>query len=196
MLLPKQLSRSLLFGFSMFVLACSGTTEEKSTQVTPEMVPLTPEGYQVMATDTLATNDRTFVINVLHLSDEDSLIEEMQELARPLVILEKKGDDYELLERNDHVILCGICGGMMGDPWDGLYLEDNAFTVYHAGGSSHRWTRNIKFQYNAEKEGWFMTSDRGGSYSSFDPQNTFEMSIYTEGDSLGTVPFAEFETRF
>ena len=113
------------------------------------------------------------------------------------MILEKTGaSDYDVLARNDEVILCAVCGGIMGDPWDGLYLEEKGFSVNYAGGSSDRWTRTIIFSYDAAKKGWFLASDRGASFSTLDPEGTFESNIYTPGDSLGTMPFEEFKTEF
>lgn len=182
------------------MMACNSNPQqqqEQEAEPATQEVSLIPEGFQVMATDTLTTEGQTFVINVLQQVDEDSLRGNFQEVLRPLIILEKTGEtDYSMVARNDEVILCAACGGMMGDPWDGLYLEEGGFSVNYTGGSSDRWTRTIIFKYDLTQKAWFLTSDRGASYSSLDPEGTFESNIYTPGDSLGTVPFEDFKTEF
>ena len=192
----NYISCTLFALVSLMVLACSGAKEEKN--IVEIEVPLIPEGYEILATDTLTIGTETFVINALKSSEEDEESSGFNtELNRPLTILKgSREKGFGLLARNDSVILCKACGGIMGDPWDGLYTEENSFTVNHAGGSSSRWSRNVKFQYNTATKNWVMVSDRGASYSSLDPENTFEMTIYTPGDSLGLVPFESFKTDF
>ncbi len=182
------------FCFSL-VLACGGSSEQSSTKKEAET--LIPEGFEILDTDTLAIGMDTYVVNALKYENEDSLAGYTNELIRPLTILKKEtSSEFELMARNDSIILCRVCGGIFGDPWEGLETEENTFIIYHMGGSSDRWTRNIKFQYDSEKRGWYMISDRGVSFSTYDPEGTYEKSIYTEDDSLGLVPFESFKTEF
>lgn len=181
-------------------LSCSSGGSQKQTTETeetvPEMPPV-PDGFEVMQSDTLSLAGETFVINALRYEDEASMAQDNPDLIRPLTILRKTTNaGYQLIARNDSVILCMECGGVFGDPWDGIYTEESSFTVSHMGGSSSRWTRNIKFQYNIAKKAWFLAEDRGASFSTLDPENSFEMTIYTPGDSLGLVPFEAFKTEF
>lgn len=175
--------------------ACTSPKEEKTAG--EEKAPLVPIGMEIIDTDTLQIQKEIFVINALKYIDEDSLADINPELIRPLTILKKAaGEEYELMARNDSVILCKECGGIWGDPWEDLQIEENSFVIYHMGGSSSRWTRNIKFQYNQEKKSWFLSSDRGVSFSTLDPEGSFNETMYTEGDSLGLVPFEKFKTAF
>lgn len=187
--LPKYIALVL-------VLCLWSCSEDRARQAT-QAEPLIPEGFEILQSDTISLGDEVFVINALKYQKEDSLAEHSQEIVRPITILKKTPDSqYQLMARNDSVILCLQCGGIFGDPWDGMYAEEKSFTVSHAGGSSDRWTRNIRFQYNETKRGWFLTSDRGASFSTNDPEGTFKMTTYTPGDSLGLTPFESFKTAF
>lgn len=179
----------------MVSVSCSSPKEEKATVAATQQ--LIPDGFEILDTDTLSIGIETFVINALKYIQEDSLSDLNPNLIRPLTILKKvDGLEYELMARNDSVILCRACGGIFGDPWEDLQTEENSFIIYHMGGSSDRWTRNLEFYFNQEKGGWFLISDRGVSFSTHDPEGSFEEHIYTPDDSLGLVPFESFKTEF
>ncbi len=185
----KQLLNAAFATCFMALTACGVKSEQKTKAL------LIPEGFEIMDTDTITIVTDTYVVNALKHEAEDSLSNINTEPVRPISILKSvKGAEFELIARNDSIILCQQCGGLYGDPWDGIYTEEDAFSVHHMGGSNNRWTRDLKFQYNSEKGGWFLISDRGVNFWTHDPEGTLEYDLYTEGDSLGLIPFRSFKT--
>lgn len=180
------------------VLSMSGC-EQKSGE-TGETNPsafenLIEEGYEVFYSDTLRFDQNDMVVAVLKRQNEDSLIWEAQaEVPRPLLILEKPNSGkYDIVFRNDQAILCGACGGIMGDPLDMIETEDNSLTVSHFGGSRYRWTRHVRFEFMKDRGGWFLSSDKGVSFDSLNPEGEMEEIIYTEIDSAGPISFEAFD---
>jgi len=52
------------------------------------------------------------------------------EIVRPLLILlGKKGGGFSLYARNVSVFLCRNCGGMFGDPFEGITIKGQVFFV-------------------------------------------------------------------
>src|ERR1700752_5224914 len=59
---------------------------------------------------------------------------------RPLLIL-LRGADGKLVstKRNDRIVMCSQCGGVFGDPFEGVIAGRNTFSVEHYGGSNWAW---------------------------------------------------------
>ncbi|MCE7994106.1 MAG: hypothetical protein HEP71_19115 [Roseivirga sp.] len=157
---------------------------------------LLQEGYEIFYSDTLRFDQKEFVAVALKQHNEDSLIEAtMDEIARPLLILEKKPDSkFDIALRNDKVILCGACGGMFGDPLDIIEADGKSLTISHHGGSRYRWTRHISFEFLAEQQGWFLSSDKGISYDSMNPEGELEEIEYTSVDTNQPLAFGAFNS--
>ncbi|MGA1278534.1 MAG: hypothetical protein ACO30P_08970, partial [Candidatus Kapaibacteriota bacterium] len=77
-----------------------------------------------------------------------------------------------LIERNDNIVLCFLCGGAWGDPYEGMTLKKNFFSVEHRGGAAERWTRIITFKYNTKDKSYYLHKDGGVFYSTFDPDKS------------------------
>lgn len=76
---------------------------------------------------------------------------------RPLLLLKQdaKGT-YTLAARNDKVVACKGCGGLMGDPLAGIAIKNGFFTIEEAGGSRERWTRYVTFKFDAAQNTWLL----------------------------------------
>ncbi len=179
----KETSFLLLF---FLALGCSQVATESSAFDT-----LITEDYEVFFSDTLNTDQKTFVIAGLRLANEDSLIYEAETttmLVRPLVILEKQTSGiFDIALRNDKVLLCPDCGGVMGEPLQGIDITERNFTINHSGGSRFRWTRNITFEYDLAAGEWYLFSDQGVSFDSLNPEEEYEQMLYTlieEGEKI------------
>jgi len=192
-------SKLYLATLLVLMLVFVGCSAQKSDQKTvAEKAPvIEDEGFELMLSDTLKTSGNTFLIAAYRTIGEDSIsMGSFDELARPLLIYQLDGDNMRLIARNDNVILCSTCGGMMGEPFEAMDIEETYFTIAHSGGSSDRWTRNISFEYDSSRKGWYLLADQGVSYSSLDPEGTFEEVFYAPADSLGVTPFERFKTEF
>lgn len=67
--------------------------------------------------------------------------------SRLLIVLLKKDNKYELAGKSDSAILCKGCGGIFGDPFEGVSIERGLLIIYHYGGSAWRWALTHKFRY-------------------------------------------------
>jgi hypothetical protein len=97
----------------------------------------------------------------------------------------------QLAARNDNVVLCEDCGGVWGDPYEGLAIKNGYFSVEHYGGSAWRWTRIITFRYNEKENTWLLHRDAGVTYHNSDPESTEEESV-TKADLYGKQKFADY----
>jgi hypothetical protein len=111
--------------------------------------------------------------------------------TRPLLLLLGNGrGQYKLFERNDSVVLCMGCGGIYGDPYDGLTVKTGYFSVEHMGGSGWRWTRIITFKYNATRKQFFLHRDAGFSWNVSDTGKMTE--ILNRKEDFDGLPFDKF----
>jgi hypothetical protein len=111
---------------------------------------------------------------------------------RPLLILLGQADKtYKMTARNDNTVYCVDCGGVFGDPFDGLTITNGNFSINHYGGSSWRWTRVITYKYSPADKNWYLFRDGSDSYHTSNP-NKSETKILT-AKNFGRVPFEKFD---
>jgi hypothetical protein len=111
---------------------------------------------------------------------------------RPLFILIRQADNsLKSMARNDNVVYCVDCGGVMGDPYMGIAIKKGYFSVEHYGGSSWRWTRIITFKYSRKENNWFLHKDGAESFHASTPDKV-KATIKTFKD-FGRIPFLKFD---
>jgi hypothetical protein len=156
--------------------------------------PFIPEGYEVLGSAEGDLNKDEYIDAVLALKmiGEADVPDPYDNPAkRPLLLLLGNADyGYSEAARNDNVVLCQACGGVFGDPYDGITIKDGYFSVEHYGGSNWRWSRIITFKWDAEKKDWFLHKDGGVNYHTSDPDKV-EEEVKTVKD-FGVVPFGKF----
>ncbi len=80
----------------------------------------------------------------------------------------------------------------MGDPFMGIEIQDNGFTVFHYGGSAWRWSQDITFKYHSDEDVWLLERINAVSFHAADPDSTHEDLSKTRAD-LGDVLFEEYD---
>jgi hypothetical protein len=106
-----------------------------------------PKGYQLLDSKSGDINQDGITDYIIICKSPN---EDQEEMKRPLLILHGNANgELSLFKRNDNIVLCYLCGGVMGDPYTGMTLKKNYFSVEHEGGSSDKWSRIITFKYNA-----------------------------------------------
>lgn len=154
-----------------------------------------PENYSILDTASgyLNLDDKLDYILVLKKNGEDTLSDVIDHPEkRPLLILTSDANNkLQLAKRNDNVVYCVDCGGMMGDPYVCVTIERGNFTVNHYGGSAWRWARNLTFQYSQQDDDWFLTKDVFQSFHALDIDN-MEEKITTPKD-FGKIRFETFD---
>ncbi len=114
--------------------------------------------------------------------------------ARPLLLLtqDAKGT-YTLAARNDKVVACKGCGGMMGDPLAGIAIKNGFFTIEEAGGSRERWTRYITFQFDAAQKTWVLHRIDESSADTQDAKNDIKSAKTAK--NFGKILFAQYDSE-
>ena len=118
---------------------------------------------------------------------------ELQDKQRPLLVL-VRGADGALHEvaRNERGVLCSNCGGVMGDPFQGLEAGPGTFTVTHYGGSADRWGTSVKFNYSRKDEAWQLVRVEEENFSAFDPDKG-TTKVFTPPKDFGKIDFRDFD---
>lgn len=85
---------------------------------------------------------------VLKGADEDREEGAATETPRLLLILfATKGGGYTLAASSEKAVLCKTCGGVFGDPFVTLGIENGVLVIEHYGGSSQRWGYTHRWRY-------------------------------------------------
>ena len=161
----------------------------------PALTGFVPEHYMILdtAAGDLNLDEYPDMIMVLKKNGEDSTSDVINHPEkRPLFVLIGQPDhSYKLAARNDNVVYCIDCGGMMGDPFMNIVIKNGYFSVEHFGGSGWRWTRIVTFKFSPADNNWYLYRDGHESFRSVGPEHK-ETKIYTAKD-FGKVLFENFD---
>jgi hypothetical protein len=155
-----------------------------------ELLALVPRDHELFdfGTGDLNGDGREDAALVLRKPDEA----EGSDVPRPLLLLIRGADGRLAVQRrNDHVVYCHDCGGMMGDPYQGLEIGKGRLTTTMYGGSAWRWSQAYTFAYDAAKKDWFLERDESSSFHASDPDNGTRLVITRE--ELGDVAIGSFD---
>lgn len=148
--------------------------------------------YQVLdsASGDLTGDGIKDLVLILHLRQET----DFPDTTRPLLLLQGLGKgQYQLMARNDHVVLCAGCGGIFGDPYAGITVKGKFFSIEHYGGSNWRWNRVITFRYDPKTMHFVLHRDAGESFHTSDPDKT-EKIVYAPG-SFGKTTLEDYRNE-
>lgn len=117
----------------------------------------------------------------------------VEEGQRPLLIIVRTADGkLKLAKRNDKVVFCSTCGGMMGDPFQGVRVSAKSFTVDHYGGSGWRWSTATTFNYSRRDKTWQLVMVRNETFHAGDPEKV-ETTIHKPPRDFGKIDIADFD---
>ena len=162
-------------------------------QLPPEIIPFVESGTLPIALETADLNGdgRPDYLLVLQSFDQDS--EVANESVRPLLIVIREVDGtLRLSERNPDVVFCAACGGVMGDPFQGVAASAKSFEVSHYGGSRERWGVDYKFNYSKRDKTWQLVRVKEFSFDALDP-GTQKNTTYTPPKDFGKIDFGDFD---
>lgn len=182
---------SLLLIF--FAVSCHQKETDKDS---PEaLLQFIPEGYMLKDTARGDLNldglkDLVLVLNKAGEEETSDIIENPEK--RPmLILLAQKNNTYREAAQNQNIVYCYDCGGMLGDPYQGITIKDGQLTVEHFGGSSWRWARTITFKYIPSEKNWYLTEDALVNSHASDPEN-ITTTIRTARD-FGEIRLEDFD---
>jgi hypothetical protein len=118
------------------------------------------------------------VLLVLHTRGDG----EQRFKPRTLSIARRAADGrLEKAAENPKAILCEACGGMAGDPLQGIRIEASGFSLRFEGGSRELWSREYRFVYSKEAGTWLLSEAEDGAFDRADGRS--------EGGKLGPKDF-------
>lgn len=147
-----------------------------------------PQGYTLLDSKSgdLNQDGYTDYIIICKSSNENE-----EEIQRPLLILHGQANgSLKLIARNDNIVMCAQCGGMIGDPYTGMTLKKNFFSIEHEGGSNDQWTRIITFKYNLDEGQYYVNRDAGEVWNT-NSKKKKKLETYSK-DQWGVVPFEDY----
>ncbi|HEX3102724.1 MAG TPA: hypothetical protein VHQ01_13060 [Pyrinomonadaceae bacterium] len=111
---------------------------------------------------------------------------------RSLLILTREADGkLKLAKQNDKVVYCRQCGGVFGDPFAGIRIKPNSFTVDNYGGSNWRWGDSYTFNYSRIDRTWQLVRVERETFNALNPKDT-KTKIRTP-KNFGKVDIADFD---
>lgn len=101
---------------------------------------------------------------------------------RALSIVRRTADGrLEKAVENPMAILCETCGGMAGDPLQGVRIEAGGFSLRFEGGSRELWSREYRFVYSKAAGTWLLSEAEDSAFDRADGRS--------EGGQLGPRDF-------
>jgi hypothetical protein len=185
---------ALLLAALLLAAPCTGSTDDE-VPVPAGVKAFVTAGTTALACEVADLNrdgldDVVLVLERQKAKPDDPDIETGQ---RPLLVLVRQPDGtYREVKRNDHVVYCKTCGGIMGDPFQGVDAGPGAITVLNAGGSSWRWAVEYRFAYSRRDATWQLVRVEETSLHAGDP-TTEKVSVYTPPKHYGKIDIADFD---
>lgn len=153
---------------------------------------LIPQGFKIL--DSVSGDLNNDGLRDYAIILKNNLEEENRDTTRPLLILiQTPKKEFQLYARNDNVVLCKSCGGVFGDPLDGVFITNGILTIHHYGGSSWRWVRDIEFKYYIASKTFKLYKDSEFSYYAGNPKKT-ETRLNRKQD-FGKLSFEKFNSN-
>lgn len=131
-----------------------------------------PAGYDTLATasgDLNKDGQPDLAIILRHqqeTAEADTMPDPEQLPARILVILHRENNGYTRAACSGKAVLCQYCGGVFGDPFQGLSIEKGVLVLSHYGGSNWRWGYIHKFRL--QPKGYQLIGETRVSYWNVD----------------------------
>jgi len=149
-------STALLFAVLglLFAAVCAKAQTRSINSTKAHYEDFIPEGDTILdiARGDLNKDGNEDIVLALRDSDEDENTDyeendSIKSNPRLLLVLLKTDSGYVCVSRSEDAILCKGCGGIFGDPFDGITIKKGVLTLSQYGGSAWRWSYKDKFQY-------------------------------------------------
>lgn len=180
-------------------LVCAAATtaaaQSEELQVPAEVQPFVEAGTKAIAVEAGDLNGDGRGDFVLVLERENPALDkdDFPVNQRPLLIL-LRGADGKLsaAKRNERLVMCSKCGGVFGDPFEGVSAGRNTFTVDFYGGSNWRWKYSYRFNYSRIDKTWQLVRAEEISYHTSDPDK-MKTRVFTPPRDFGKIDLADFD---
>ncbi|HEX8557046.1 MAG TPA: hypothetical protein VF668_03035 [Pyrinomonadaceae bacterium] len=188
--------RTVLFALALLCAAPhAAAAQVEELQPPAEVRPFVEAGTKAIALEAADLNGDGRGDFVLVLERENAPKDENDFPVgqRPLLLL-VRGEDGRLsaAKRNERLVMCSQCGGIFGDPFEGVEAGRNTFTVHFYGGSAWRWKYSYRFNYSRVDRTWQLVRAEELSYHTSDP-NKMKSRVFTPPRDFGKIDIADFD---
>ncbi len=165
-----------------------------------ELKPFIMPGYEVLdvVKGDLNNDKKQDYLLVLKTAGEDTFSFDNTDwdAHRPLLLITRQANGtLKTVAVNNELIFCKNCGGVMGDPYQGLVIKPGEFTADLYGGGSWRWAETFTFRYDAVKKNWFLQTHKSTSFQSGDPEKTMSESVISRSE-IGDISIEKFTPHY
>jgi hypothetical protein len=108
------------------------------------------------------------------------------------VLLRQPDGKLKVVVRNEHAVMCRQCGGVFGDPFEGIQTQAGGFTLLHYGGSNWRWRADFRFAWSRRDQTWQLVAVDSLSYHTSDPDQQKQQHARPPRD-FGLINLADFD---
>jgi hypothetical protein len=185
--------------FLLLLLLCAAArgaaAQVEELQVPAEVRPFVEAGTKAIAVEAADLNGdgRGDFVLVLERENPAKDKDDFPVNQRPLLILVRGADGkLSAAKRNERVVMCSQCGGVFGDPFEGVEAGRNTFTVNFYGGSNWRWKYSYKFNYSRLDKTWQLVRAEEISYHTSDPDE-MKTRVFTPPKDYGKIDLADFD---
>lgn len=183
--------------FSINSLASPIQSDELDIENLPEAVTgFIPAGYvplKAVSGDLNLDQFRDVILVVKHPDEENQ--DQGDNFDRPkrplLILIGLAGGKYKLAAQNLNTVYCYRCGGVFGDPFEGITIKKGFFSVEHYGGSNWRWTKVVTYKYSPSDKNWYLHRVGRTSYHTSDPDKVEEKAKTVR--NFGKVRFDKYD---
>lgn len=109
-----------------------------------------------------------------------------------LIIVRKPEGELSIAARNHLVAFCASCGGIMGDPFEGVTVKKNSFTITNSGGSRERWSSSFQFNYSRRDNAWQLVRVTETEVDTLKPRSG-KTTILIPPRHYGKIDFVDFD---
>lgn len=166
----------------LFLLTASAATviaQDAGIDVPDKVKPFISNGKIALAVESGDLNGDGIKDFVLVVENANAASGEGAEDKRTLLILTADATGkLTQIKSNDKVVYCRSCGGVFGDPFAGLRLKRNGFTVDNYGGSNWRWGYSYTFNYSRIDKTWQLVRVEKETFNATNP-NQVKTKIFT-----------------
>ena len=169
--------------------------QSEELQVPAEVRPFVEAGTKAIAVEAADLNGdgRQDFVLVLERENPATDKDDFPVNQRPLLILLRgEGGRLAAAKRNERLVMCSKCGGVFGDPFEGVEAGRNTFTVNFYGGSSWRWKYAYRFNYSRVDKTWQLVRAEEISYHTSDPDK-MKTRVFTPPRDYGKIDLADFD---
>lgn len=186
--------------FLVIALLISANICAQNIAVPDELKSFIMPGYEVLdvVKGDLNNDKKQDYLLVLKTAGEDTISFDntVWDAHRPLLVITRQPNGtLKTVAVNNELIFCKNCGGVMGDPYQGLVIKPGEFTADLYGGSSWRWAETFTFRYDAVKKNWFLQTHKSTSFQSGDPEKTMNESVISRSE-IGDITIEKFTTHY